>query len=108
MCKQAHESATAMKESKESQEYKAQHAIVMKNEAQTTVIEDYREKIMALQMDMAQGNPMDDKKMEELRSLEQLMNANTAVRTFLEAEQRFATAYGDVQKIISDAISLSE
>lgn len=108
MYNQAHELAKAMKESKEFQEYKAQHDIVMKNETQKKMIEDYREKIMALQMDMAQGNPMDDKKMEELRSLEQLMNANTAVRTFLEAEQRFATAYGDVQKIISDAISLSE
>lgn len=108
MYNQAHALANALKESQEFQEYKKHHAIVMQNETQKKMVEDYRTKIMAVQMDMAQGKQPDEKKMEELRSLETLLTANSQVKSFLEAEQRLATVYGDIQKILNDAIAIDE
>ncbi len=107
MYNKAHELARAIKESQEYRDYKHWHDIVMEDEKNKAIIDDYHEKAMALQMQMMGGNEPDEQALEQLRSLESIVQANSTIRSYLEAEMRMSTAYADVQKIIAEPLELS-
>lgn len=106
MYNQAHELARAIKESQEYKDYKHWHEIVMQDEKNKAIVDDYHQKAMALQMQMMGGKEPDEKALEEIRSLESIVTANATIRSYLEAEMRMLTAYADVQKIISEPLDL--
>lgn len=108
MYNEAHALAQAMKESEEFRQYKYWHAVVMANEKHKEMVEDYRKRAMELQLAVLEGKEPDEEKREELQKLEGILTANSQIREFLQAEMRMATAFSDVQKILSDAIDLNE
>lgn len=107
MYNEAHELARAIKESQEYKDYKHWHDIVMQDEKNKAIVDDYHEKAMALQMQMMGGNEPDEQAMEQLKNLESIVVANSTIRSYLEAEMRMSTAYADVQKIISEPLDLT-
>ena len=106
MYNEAHELARAIKQSQEFSEYKKWHLLVMQDPKKRDMVEDYQKKVMALQVALMEGKEPDEQKMNELRSLEGILTANSVVKSYLEAQMRFSTVFSDVQKILSDAIDI--
>ncbi len=104
----AHALAQAIKNSQEFGEYKHWHQIVIKDDKNKAMVEDYQKKVVMLQYAMMDGKEPDPKKLEELRNLEGILTANSTVKLYLEAQMRFSTVYSDIQKIITDALEIPE
>lgn len=106
MYNEAHALANAIKESQEYKDYRHWHEVVMQDEKNKAIVDDYHEKAMALQMQMMGGNKPDEQALEQLKSLESIVTSNATIRSYLEAEMRMSTAYADVQKILSEPLDL--
>ncbi len=106
MYNEAHALARAIKESREFQDYKHWHEIVMSDPKNKQMVEDYQKKAILLQYELIDNKEPDQKKLEEIQTLEGILMANSTTKSYMEAQMRISTIYGDIQKILSDAIEL--
>ncbi|HHY04706.1 MAG TPA: hypothetical protein GX534_05935 [Thermoanaerobacterales bacterium] len=99
----AHQLARALCATPEYKEFKKNVENLQKDSSAKEMLSDFRSRQLEIQALKLSGKPID----EELKKLENLYNiisCNTLLKSYLEAEMRFATIFEDVQKIIGDAI----
>lgn len=69
------------------------------------MLNDLRRLQWEVETDRALGKEVDAAKQQRLEQLFQLVSFNPALKDYMSAEYRFARMMGDVQKILSDALS---
>lgn len=98
-----HELARALKVSEEVVEYKKAQDRVNSNPSNKKMVEDYRKiQIEAYTLQM-QGKQPSKEDMERMNKLIGIINLNSEVREFLEAEMKFSRMWEDIMKILGDA-----
>ncbi|NLW22366.1 MAG: YlbF family regulator [Tissierellia bacterium] len=103
---QAHKLARAIKESEEYKSYVEKRKIVYANEKNRKMVEDFREKVLKVQLDRMSGKEVDKETMERIKKLEEVLMLNPSINEFLKAELRFSQMVQDINKIIGEAIEV--
>lgn len=103
---QAHGLARAIKDSEEYKTYVEKKEIVYANEKNKEMVEDFRKKVIKIQMDQMTGKESDPKEIEKANDLENVLMLNTPINEFLTAELRFSQLVQDINDIIGKAIDV--
>lgn len=103
---QAHKLARAIKESEEYKSYVEKRKVVYANEKNRKMVEDFREKVLKVQLDRMSGKEVDKETMERIKKLEEVLMLNPSINEFLKAELRFSQMVQDINKIIGEAIEV--
>ena len=103
---QSHKLARAIKESEEYKSYVEKRKIVYANEKNRKMVEDFREKVLKVQLDRMSGKEVDKETMERIKKLEEVLMLNPSINEFLKAELRFSQMVQDINKIIGEAIEV--
>lgn len=103
---EAHRLAKAIKESDCYKEFfKLKLAIEKDNECKK-VIEDFKNRQFELEKGRMMGKEPSADQLQALQKIQGIIQANAKLKTYLEAEYKFARLMSDVQKIIGDALNL--
>lgn len=105
---EAHRLAKAIKDSEEYKEYIDRHGKIMADERNQKMVDDFREKAMEVQMEQLSGKEVSEKKLEQLRKLQDILMLNPDIKDFFISEMRFSQMITDVYKILDGAINVSE
>lgn len=105
---QAHNLARAIKNSEEYRTYIKKREIVYANEKNKKMVEDFRGKVLEIQMDQLSGKKVKQEEMEKLQKLEDVLMLNPAIKEFFAAELRFSQLVQDVNNIIGEAIDIEK
>jgi len=100
----AHELARALKQAQEYQALVIAQEKLRGDNAAFKMFVDYRRKEIAYQTTIMSGKEMDEAELKTLERLVEIISANSLVRDYMQAEARFGTIYGDVQRIINEAV----
>lgn len=100
----AHELARALKNSEEYLSVLTAQKKLTADPAAYKMFLDYRRKEIAYQTAMMSGQTLDDSEMKNLERLAEIIGLNSAVREYIQAEARFGTIFGDIQRIIGDSV----
>lgn len=65
---------------------------------------DYRRKEIVYQGAVMSGQQPPDEDLKTLEQLSQIISLNTVVRDYIQAEARFGVVFGDIQRILSEAV----
>lgn len=103
---QAHNLARAIKDSEEYKTYMKKKEIVYANGENKKMVEDFREKVIKIQMDQMSGKELDQEEIEKTNKLENILMLNTSINEFLTAEIRFSQLVQDINDIIGKAIDV--
>lgn len=102
----AHQLKRAIMNSQEYKNYTEKRKIVYSNEKNKDMIEDFRKQALELQMKQISGKEVDEKEIEKLKNLEEILRLNPTINEFLLAEYRFSQLVQDITKIIGEAIDI--
>ena len=102
----AYELARELKESEEYKEYQKAKQAIQANEAAMSILRDFREKQIRLEMDLLSGKEPDEKAKEEMQKLTDLVNMHGEVKRFMDAERRILIVMSDIQRILTGALNL--
>ncbi|NLJ78310.1 MAG: YlbF family regulator [Tissierellia bacterium] len=105
---QAHNLARAIKESEEYRTYMEKRKIVYGDEKNKNMVEDFRQRIMKMQMDQMAGKEVDPEEIERTNNLENVLMLNTSINEFFTAELRFSQLVQDINDIIGKAIEIEQ
>ena len=98
--------AKSLAESGEYQDYKKYKELLEKQEAAKAMLEDFRKKQWELERKKFAGEKLLVPLEEELRKLAEIIGLNPYVRDYLMAEYKFSQVFGEVQRIIAEAVGL--
>jgi cell fate (sporulation/competence/biofilm development) regulator YlbF (YheA/YmcA/DUF963 family) len=101
----AHQLARALSQSIEYKDFSRAQEELKKDPESEKMIKDLRTKQWELYVLKTSGKPTEEAE-KNLENLYNIINYNSTVRKYLEAEQRFATVMADIQQIISKAVGL--
>lgn len=104
---QAHALVKSIRESEEFKLVKKLQEKIDGNNELKQMFGDYRVKQIELQRMQVMGLAVPDEKMQEFRSLHDIVIANSTIKEFLDAEMRFVTIMADIQKIMVDGLGLN-
>jgi cell fate (sporulation/competence/biofilm development) regulator YlbF (YheA/YmcA/DUF963 family) len=104
----AHELARALKESDEYKEYQKAKQAILGNDAALSILKEYQRKRLEYDMGLLAGKEPDPSKKQEIDKISEIVSMHGAVKRFLEAEQRIMVMMTDIQRILTDALSLLE
>lgn len=100
----AHELARALRSTPEFVALKTTQD-KLKNDPQAyKMFLDYRRKEIAYQSAVMSGQHPEEDEVKNLHRLAQIVNLNSIVRDYIEAEARFGVIFSDIQRIIADAV----
>jgi len=99
----AHALAKALRESEEFKTLKEAQEQLKSEESARNMLLDFRKQQFEMQKQQLSGVEVSPEQEEKLEKLFQVINMNTTVKKFLEAEYRAAILLRDVQKIIGEA-----
>ncbi|MDY6826049.1 MAG: YlbF family regulator [Bacillota bacterium] len=99
----AHALARALRESEEFKTLKELQDKLKGEETARNMLLDFRRQQFELQKQKLSGVEVSSEQEEKLEKLFEVINMNTTVKNFLEAEYRAAILLQDVQKIIGEA-----
>ncbi|MDO5689171.1 MAG: YlbF family regulator [Tissierellia bacterium] len=102
----AHDLARGIKDSPEFQEYKKYNGLVMANEENKKMVEDFREKIMKFQIENYGKEEPNPEELERIQQLQNVLMMNSEISQFLQAELKFSQMYEDINKILLESINL--
>lgn len=102
---QAHALARMIQESAEYQNYTDAKIKLQQDEANATMLQEFRRRQLEVQIAQISGEDTDHN-LEQLESIYQVMSLNPVVNEFLTAEYRFARMMTDVQKILGEDLDL--
>ena len=105
---QAHKLARAIKSSEEYKNYLEKRKAVYSNEKHKEMIEDFKNKILEVQMEQLSGKEIDQEKIEKLNKLEDVLMLNPSIKDFFTAELRFSQLVQDINNIIGEAIDIEK
>jgi cell fate (sporulation/competence/biofilm development) regulator YlbF (YheA/YmcA/DUF963 family) len=100
----AHELARALVQSREYLEWIEAKELLEQDQANYSLVEDWRQKQLELQMATLAGREIGEDQREQIEKLWGIVQLNPAVREYLDREFGFARLMTDIQKIISQAI----
>jgi len=102
----AHQLKRAIMNSSEYKNYMEKKNVVYSNEKNKNMVEDFRKQALELQMKQISGQKVDEKEIEKLRNLENILRLNPTINEFLLAEYRFSQMVQDITKIIGEALDM--
>lgn len=102
----AHQLAKAIKDSNEYKSYIEKKEALNQDEKNKKMVEDFQNQILELQLDYMSGKEIDEKEIEKIGKLEEVLNLNPVIHSYFEAELRFSQLVQDINGIIGDAIDI--
>ncbi|SHE67191.1 YlbF family regulator [Caloramator proteoclasticus] len=102
----AHELARLLKNSPEVIEYKKMMKKIKENEENKKIIEDLRKKEFEVYSKQLQGIQITKEEMEAINNLYGIIQHNSVIREYLEAERRFSIMWQDIIKILGEAVDI--
>ena len=96
--------ASAIKSSKEYQEYKEIKAFISKDVELKKKVDEFEKIRYEEQLLAMQGEKQGEEKMAKLQELYNILVQNSQVKDYFDKEVRFNVMIADVNKIIGDAI----
>lgn len=99
----AHILAKALRESPEFKELKEAQANLKADSSALNMLTDFRQEQFAVQKQQFSGLEVAPAQQEKLEKLFEVINLNTLIKNFLQAEYRAAVLLQDVHKIIGEA-----
>ncbi|HSH36869.1 YlbF family regulator [Schnuerera sp.] len=103
---QAHKLARAIRASEEYKTYVGKRKAVYSDEKNKKMVEDFKNKVLQIQMEQMSGKEVEQEELEKISKLEEVLTLNPTINDFLNAELRFSQLVQDINKIIGDAIEL--
>lgn len=100
----AHELARALRSAPEYQALLTAQGRLMSETQSLEMFKDYRKKEIAFQTVIMSGRQVDEAEMKSLQKLAEIVNLNSHVRDYMQAEARFGVIFSDLQRIIGDAV----
>ncbi len=100
---QAHQLATAIKESEEFKQYDSKKKLLNDKPELATMIKDFHEKSMEMQLKQMTGEQPDATDLENIQKLYQIVAMDPLAAGYLDAEMRFSLMMKDVYEIIGEA-----
>ena len=98
--------AKQIKNSDEYKDYLDKKKKVLKNEKTKEMLMDFQEEQMKLQAKQLSGEDLTEKEKEKLENLRELVDLNTDIKRYLQAEYRVNILLNDIQKIIFGDLEL--
>lgn len=102
----AHELARLLKNSPEVIEYKKMMDKIKENEENKKIIEDLRKKEFEVYSKQLQGVQITKEEMEAINNLYGIVQHNSVIREYLEAERRFSIMWQDIIRILGEAVDI--
>lgn len=102
----AHQLARALKNSQEYKEYAQKKNDLYKDEKNKKMVEDFREKVIDIQVKKMSGKEVSQEELDSVKKLEDILRLNPTINEFLIAEYRYSKLIEDISKIIGEAIDL--
>nr|WP_122013502.1 YlbF family regulator [Maliibacterium massiliense] len=103
---QAHVLAAVLKRCDEYEAYNEARTKAFAQEQNKKLIKQYKKKQFQAQAAMLSGEKPDEKLMEELKNMGMVLQFNSDVTAFLQAEYRMNQMMSDIFKILGDAVDL--
>ena len=100
---QAHQLATAIKESEECKQYNAVRKKVEDNPDLDAAIKDFMKKQFEFQTSQLMGNEIDQEELMKLQQLSAVLMQDPLTSEYFQCQMRFSTMMSDVYKIVGDA-----
>lgn len=101
---QAHRLAKELRESEEYRNLIQSKEKVNEVESNRAMLEDFQKKQLELQKAHMSGETVDQKKVEELEKLMEIMMSNPIIRDYRMAELRLVRLMGDIENILWGAV----
>ena len=96
----AHKLAKEIKNSDEYEDYKDKREKVLADEKAKEMLFDYQKQEQKLQSKHISGEELTEEEREEFENLRNLIQMNTKIKNYLEAEQRISVMLNDLQRIL--------
>lgn len=77
-----------------------------KDEKNKKMVEDFREKVIDIQVKKMSGKEVSQEELDSVKKLEDILRLNPTINEFLIAEYRYSKLIEDISKIIGEAIDL--
>ena len=100
---QAHQLATAIKESEECKQYTAVRQKVEENSELDAAIKDFMKKQFEFQTKQMMGEELDQEEFVKLQQLSAVLMQDPLTSEYFQCQMRFSTMMSDVYKIVGDA-----
>jgi cell fate (sporulation/competence/biofilm development) regulator YlbF (YheA/YmcA/DUF963 family) len=101
----AHNLAKALRESQDFKDLKDAQTALKADESARKMLLDFRNEQLELQKQKLSGVEVAPEQEEKLEKLFEVVNMNTTIRHFLQAEYRVAVLLQDIHKTIGEATS---
>ena len=102
----AHKLAREIKNSDEYTKYCEVREKVMDDEKTVEMLQDFQQEQMRLQSKQMSGEELTDEDKEKFENLRNLVELNSDIKEYLEAERRVSTLLNDLQKILFGDLEL--
>jgi cell fate (sporulation/competence/biofilm development) regulator YlbF (YheA/YmcA/DUF963 family) len=102
----AHRLVKEIKQSDQYQRYLELREKIMEDESTRDMLKNYQQQQIKLQSKQLSGEELTDEEKEELQNLQDIIELNSEVKEYLEAEQRMNVLLNDMQKIIFSDLKL--
>ena len=105
---EAHKLARAIKDSEEYKNYIQKREVVYSDKRNKEMVEDFRNKVLKVQMEQLSGKEIEKDEIEKLNRLEEVLMLNPKISDYFAAELRFSQMVRDINNIIGEAIDIKE
>ena len=99
---QAHQLATAIKESEECKQFNAAREKLEANHELNEAVKDFMKKQFEFQTNQLMGNEIDQEEFMQLQQLSAVLMQDPLTSEYFQCQMRFSTMMSDVYKIIGD------
>ena len=103
---QAHQLASAIKESEEFKQYDNVRKQVEANEDLNRAIKDFMSRQLELQTAQMMGQEPDEDTIQQMQQLSAALMADPTAANYMQCQMRFSMMMGDVYKIIGETADL--
>ena len=100
---QAHQLATAIKESEECKQYNAVRKKLEANPELESAVKDFMKKQFEFQTNQLMGKELDQEEFMKLQQLSAVLMQDPLTSEYFQCQMRFSTMMSDVYKIVGDA-----
>ncbi len=98
--------AKELKESEEYEKYLEKREKVLSNEKTKKMLLDFQQEQMKLQAKKMSGEDLSEEETEKLEELRELIELNSDIKEYLQAEYRVNILLNDIQKIVFEDLEL--
>ena len=103
---QAHALARTLRESEEFREFDRLRQIAYEDTTNKALLDDFKRLQFRYQAAHASGTPMDEKDIQRMQQIANLLQFNKDASDFLMAEYRFQKMLADIYKILGDVAGI--